>query len=85
LASPAWHSATSNRRSPCPRGIDPHSVIFNVHRAEGEVRLVRDIISVLAAHEVDERAICFLTDLIEPPQFEVLASLQDQRKFRVFF
>jgi DNA primase len=68
-----------------PNGLDLRSVIFNVHRADGEVRMVRDILGVLQAHELGETAICFLTELIEPGQHEHLASLQDQKGFKVFY
>jgi hypothetical protein len=65
--------------------VDPRAYVFNAHRAVGEVRLVRDPLAVMAAHEAGEAAICFLTDLVEPHQHELLAALQDQKKFSVFY
>ena len=69
-----------------PTGFQPESVVFGVDHIEGgEVRMVRDVLDVLNANDLEEPAICFLTGLIEPQQHEMLASLQDQRKFKVFY
>lgn len=69
-----------------PTGFDPTAYIFNAHQtAEGEIRLVRDVLDVLRAEAMGETAICFLTELIEPSQHEMLAALQDERKFKVFY
>jgi DNA primase len=66
--------------------MDPRDYVFNVCRVEEgtEVRLVRDVLDVLTAHEVGEVAICFLTDLIEPAQYERLIAAQHELKFTVY-
>lgn len=67
-----------------PNEYDPRSFVFGAFRAEGEVRIVRDVLDVLGAYQAGETAICFLTELIEPSQMELLAVLQHERKFTVF-
>jgi len=69
-----------------PSGFDPQSVVFGAHRVEGEeVRLVGDVLQVLAASQIGEEAICFLTEFVEPQQHEMLAAIQDGKKFKVFY
>lgn len=70
-----------------PSGFDPAAVVFNAHRiTEGEVRLAKDVPEVLAIYEhTGENAICFLTELIEAAQHELLAGLQDAKGFKVFY
>jgi hypothetical protein len=47
--------------------------------------MVRDPVDVMLAHEIGEVAVCFLTVLVEPAQHELLAALQDQHKFSLFY
>jgi hypothetical protein len=65
--------------------LDPRAYLFNAHRAQGEVRMVRDPVDVMLAHEIGEVAVCFLPVLVEPAQHELLAALQDQHKFSLFY
>lgn len=64
-----------------PKGFKPEEQIFNAHRAaEGDLYLTRDPLEVLLAYENGvENVVSFLTDTIQPPQLEMLASLMDQR------
>jgi hypothetical protein len=69
-----------------PNGVNAADIIFGAdHIQREEVRLLRDPLEVLAAAEVGESAICFLTENVEPQQLEALASLLDAKKARVFF
>ncbi len=69
-----------------PTGIEPRSLIFGQDKlTEGEARLLKDPLEVMAASEVGEQAVCFLSDDIEAQQLEVLASLLDAKKARIFF
>ena len=69
-----------------PNGVNASDIIFGCDKiGEGEVRLLQDPLSVMQAHEVGEPAVCFLTDAIDPQQLEMLASLLDERKARLFF
>jgi hypothetical protein len=68
-----------------PQGFDHRLFVFNAHRATGEVRIVRDVVQVMRAHEVDEVAVCFLTDLVDAEQDTFMAALKDERGFKTFF
>lgn len=69
-----------------PSGVNPSEIIFGADKiGEGDVRLLREPLEVMQASEVGEPALCFLTDAIEPVQFEMLASLLDAKKARVFY
>ena len=65
-----------------PNGFDPASVIFNADRATaGELTLVRDPLSVLAAYEAGiDNVVAFLTESISAEQLEQLAALMDERR-----
>jgi len=81
----AYCGRTVKNESPTltfPNGFDSHSVIFNANRVqEGELYLVRDPLQVLQAFESGvENVVAFLSDGISPQQFEMLASLMDERK-----
>ena len=64
-----------------PAGLKSEEHIFNGHRAiEGDLYLTRDPLEVLLAYENGvENVVSFLTDTIQPPQLEMLASLMGQR------
>jgi hypothetical protein len=49
----------------------------------GEIRLVRDVLDVLHAYQVNEPAICFLTELVDSSQRELLIATQDAKGFKV--
>jgi hypothetical protein len=69
-----------------PTGVNPRDLIFGQDKITGEeVRLLRDPLEVMQASEVGESAVCFLTENVEPMQLEMLASLLDAKKARVFF
>lgn len=63
-------------------GQNPAEYIFGAHRVtEGDLYIARDPLAVLTAHENGEQnVVAFLTDGIAPQQWEMLASLMDQRK-----
>jgi hypothetical protein len=63
-------------------GQNPAEHIFGAHLvAEGELNLARDPLDVLVAYENGEHnVVAFLTDGITAQQWEMLASLMDQRK-----
>jgi hypothetical protein len=64
----------------------PQDVIFGADRiTSDEVRLVQDVISVLIASQTGEQAICFMTELVDPLQHQMLAALQDEKQFSVFY
>ncbi|MBZ0227980.1 MAG: hypothetical protein K8F58_05940, partial [Bauldia sp.] len=65
-----------------PNGFDPATVIFNADRATaGELTLVRDPLSVLAAFEAGiDNVVAFLTEGISAEQLERLAALMDERR-----
>ena len=64
-----------------PNGFHPGEVIFGGHRARaGQLYLVRDPLQVLTAFESGvDNVVAFLTDAISAQQFEILASLMDER------
>lgn len=63
-------------------GQNPAEHIFGAHLVgDGDLSLARDPLDVLMAYENGEQnVIAFLTEGISPQQFEMLASLMDQRK-----
>jgi len=81
----AYCGRTVKNESPMllfPSGFDPHSTIFNAHRAaDGELYLVRDPLDVLKAFEAGiENVVSFLTEGIAAQQLEQLSSLMDEKK-----
>lgn len=68
-----------------PNGVEPRDFIFGADKiANGEVRLLRDPLEVMQAWELEEAALCFLTEDVEPQQLEMLASLLDAKKAKIF-
>jgi hypothetical protein len=65
-----------------PTGFDVESAIFNAHRIQpGELYVVQDPLKVLAALEAgQENVVSFLTDGISALQWQMLASLMDERQ-----
>lgn len=65
-----------------PQNFDPASLIWNAHRVqEGELYLVRDLSQALSALENGmENVACWLTETLQPIQFEMMAALLDQKK-----
>jgi DNA primase len=81
-----WSLDGSTPRLTFPNSVNPRDIVFGQDKITGEeVRLLRDPLEVLLAAEMGESAVCFLTDEIDPQQLEVLASLLDQKKAKVFF
>ena len=69
-----------------PKEFDPRQVIFGIERvSQPEVRLVKDPLQVMASAEYGEEAICFLTDLIDPTQDELLAAAKHEKHFNTFW
>lgn len=69
-----------------PKEFDPRQVIFGIERiSQPEVRLVKDPLQVMASAEYGEEAICFLTDLIDTGQDELLAAAKKEKQFSTFW
>lgn len=64
----------------------PQDVIFGADRiTTDEVRMVQDVLSVLIAWQSGEEAICFLSETVDALQHQLLAALQDEKQFSVFY
>lgn len=86
LAFGGWSLKDESPQMIYPRDFDPRSIVYGVDRLDTtEARLVADPIAVMQASEMGESAICFLTETVEPSQHELLAVLQHDRKFNVFY
>lgn len=64
-----------------PNGFQPEALIFNAHVLQpGPAHLMRDPPAVMQAHQGGiDNAVSFLTETVSPQQFEMLASLMDEK------
>jgi hypothetical protein len=68
-----------------PRDFDPRQVLFGADRVtQPEVRLVADPITVMTCAQYGEEAICWLTELIEAQQDELMACIKHEKSFKTF-